>query len=138
MAAANTQEFTLHLPEDVIDMLRHASRRRRETPGQIVADALRFSLEPVREEALDRLKRRIRKQRSQSEPEVRAHLKASLTEEEEDRLSRLLERNRDEGLSPEEKAEMQGLFDRIESVATDKAAAIWLLSGRTPDSDASA
>src|SRR5258708_23902336 len=117
-------------------MLGHASRKRQETPDQIVAGALRFSLEPVREEALDRLKGRIKQQRSQSEPEIRAYLEAGLTDAEQDRLSLLLERNRNEGLSAEEKTEIQRLFDRIESVATDKAAAIWLISGRTLDADA--
>src|SRR5258708_13720833 len=107
MAAATTHEYTLHLPQDVIDMLRQASSNRHETPDQIVEDALRFSLEPVREEALDRLKSRIRKQRSQSDPEIRDFLEAGLTQEEEDRLSLLLEHNRNAVLSPEHKPKMQ-------------------------------
>lgn len=42
-----------------------------------------------------------------------------------------LERNRTQSLTADELAEMQALFDRIEAVATEKAAAIWLLSGRS-------
>jgi hypothetical protein len=136
MAAPITQEFTLHLPEDVIEMLRRAARERRETPDAIVAEALRFSLQPVRQEALRRLKGHIQQQQALPEAEVRAHLAASLTDEEQERLSRLLERNRSDELSTEERAELQALFDRIEAVATEKAAAIWLLSGRPPTSDA--
>jgi hypothetical protein len=136
MAAATTQEFTLHLPEDVVELLQRAAQERRETPDAIVAEALRFSLQPLRQEALQRLNRQIRQQQTQSEPEVRAHLEARLTEAERERLSQLLEHNRTEGLTTEEQVAMQGLFDRIEAVATEKAAAVWLLSGRPPASDA--
>src|SRR5260370_3656804 len=73
MAAPTTQEFTLHLPEDVIEMLRRAAQERRETPDAIVAEALRFSLQPVRQEALRRLKGHIQQQPGQSEAESRAH-----------------------------------------------------------------
>jgi len=131
MAAPTTQEFTLHLPEDVIEMLRRAARERRETPDAIVAEALRFSLQPVRQEALRRLKGHIQQQQAQSEPEMRAHLEAHLTRAEQERLSQLLERNRTQPLTAEERTEMQALFDRIEAVATEKAAAIWLLSDRS-------
>lgn len=136
MATATTREFILHLPEDLIEMLRRAAQERRETPDAIVAEALRFSLQPVRQEALQRLTGQIRKQQAQSELELRAHLEARLTEEEEQRLSQLLERNRTEELTAEERAEMQAFFDRIEAVATEKAAAIWLLSGQHPASAA--
>jgi hypothetical protein len=137
MAAPTTQEFTLHLPEDVIEMLRRAAQERHETPDVIAAEALRFSLQPVRQEALRRLKGRIQQQEAQSESEIRAHLEARLTGAEQERLSQLLERNRTHPLTPEEQSEMQALFDRIEAVATEKAAAIWLLSDRPPTSDAS-
>lgn len=136
MAAPTTQEFTFHLPEDVIVLLRRVARERRETPDAIVAEALRLSLQPVRPEALRRLKGHIQQQQAQSEPEIRAHLEAHLTGAEQDRLSQLLERNRTQQLTPEEQAEMQALFDRLEAVATEKAAAIWLLSGGPPASDA--
>jgi hypothetical protein len=137
MATATTQELTLHLPEDLVEMVRRAAQERRETPDAIVAEALRFSLQPVRQEALRRLKRHIEQQQTQPEPEIRAHLQARLTEAEQERLSWLLERNRNEELTAEERAELQTLFDRIEAVATEKAAAIWLLSGKPPASDTS-
>ena len=136
MTAPTTQEFTLHLPEDVIEMLRRAARERRETPDAIVAEALRFSPQPVRQEALLRLKDHIQQQQAQSEPEVRAPLEVHLTGAEQERLSQLLERNRTQPLTAEEQAEVQELFDRIEAVATEKAAAIWLLSGQSPASNA--
>lgn len=135
MAAATRQEVTLRLPEDVIEMLRQAAQERRETPEEIVTEALRFSLQPLRQEALRRLKSQIRQQQAQDEPEIRGHLDARLASAEQERLSQLLERNRSEGLTPEEQAEMQALFDRIEAVATEKAAAVWLLSGGGPESD---
>jgi hypothetical protein len=136
MATATTQEFTLQLPKDLIEMVRRAAEERRETPDAIVAEALRFSLQPVRQEALQRLKSQVDQQQAQSEPEIRAHLEARLTSAEQERLSQLLDRNRTEELTSEERTEMQALFDRIEAVATEKAAALWLLSGRPPESDA--
>jgi hypothetical protein len=137
MEAATTQELTLHLPRQVVEMIHEAATERHETPDQIVAEALWFSLHPVRQEALRRLKNSIREQQSQSEPEIRAHLESGLDEEEQQQLSKLLERNRTEGLTVEEQVEMQRLFDRIEAVATEKAAAIWLLSGKSSDPVAS-
>ena len=128
MATAATQEVTLHLPHTVMEMVRRAASERQESADEIVAEALRFALQPVRQEALGRLKSQVRRQQSQSEPEIRAHLDSRLTEQEQRRLSNLLERNRSEGLTPDEQTEMQRIFDRIEAVATEKAAAIWLLS----------
>ena len=136
MATATTQEVILHLPTDLIDMVRMAARERRETPDVIVAEALRFSLQPLRQEALRLLRSQVRQQQAQPQTEIRAHLRARLTEAEERRLSQLLEQNRTKGLSPEQQAEMQALFDRIEAVATEKAAALWLLSDRSPNPNA--
>ena len=62
MATVTTQEFILHLPKDLIEMVRRAAQERRETPDAIVAEALRFSLQPVRQEALRRLKSQIGQQ----------------------------------------------------------------------------
>src|SRR5437762_13467139 len=107
MATGTTQEFTLHLPKDLIEMVRRAALERLETPDAIVAEALQFSLQPLRQEALRRLKSHVRQQQAQSDPEIRAHLEARLTGAEEHRLSQLLEQNRIEGLTQEQQAEMQ-------------------------------
>src|SRR6266487_2749618 len=93
MTAATTQEWTFHLPPDIIEMLRKAATERQETPDQIVAEALRLSLQPVRQEALRRLNTQIQKQKSQSKPEIRAHLESHLNVAEQKRLSQLLDRN---------------------------------------------
>src|SRR5207249_12188861 len=45
MAPASTQEFTLHLPTDLIEMVRKAAQERLETRDKIVAEALQFSLQ---------------------------------------------------------------------------------------------
>jgi predicted transcriptional regulator len=133
MATATTQAITLHLPQDLVERVRQAAQERRETPDEIVAEALRFSLQPVRQEALRRLKHQVDQQGAQPEAQIRTYLEARLTAAEQKRLSWLLERNRDEGLTAEEQAELQGLFDRIEEVATEKAAAMWLLADKGPD-----
>jgi|SRR5579871_2342568 len=133
MATTTTQELTFHLPQDIIELLGKTAEARRESPDRIVEEALRFSLQPMRQEALQRLNTQIRKQQNQSKPEIRAHLESHLTTTEQERLSQLLEHNRAEGLTSEEKAELQQIFDRIEAVATEKAAAIWLLSGKSSE-----
>ncbi len=117
-------------------MLQQAASERHETPDQVITDALRFALQPVRQEALRRLQSQIRQQETQSDPEIRGHLEARLTEKQQQRLSELLEKNRTESLTAEEQTEIQTLFDAIEAVATEKAAAIWQLSGRIPSPDA--
>ena len=137
MTTTTTQEFTLHLPEDVVERLRQVAMERHETTDQIVERALRFSLSPVRQEALRRLQGQVRKQRLQPEADIRLHLESQISTEEQQRLSELLEQNRAAGLTPEEENEMQQLFDRIEAVATEKAAAIWLLSGQPSEVDTS-
>src|SRR5205085_203184 len=121
MMATTTQEFTLVLPQDVIEMLKQAAVQRHTTPDQIVAESLRFSLPPIQHEALQRLKHHIQQQQSQSETEIQQHLKVQLTAEEQERLSQLIELNRAESLTAEERTEMESLFDRIEAVATEKA-----------------
>ncbi|HLK56278.1 MAG TPA: hypothetical protein VKU00_06925 [Chthonomonadaceae bacterium] len=110
-----------------------ATEARGESPDQIVEEALRFSLQPLRQEALQRLNMQIRKQQNQSGTEIRTYVASHLTTAEQEWLPQLLERNRTEGLTPEQKAEMQQIFDRIEVVATEKAAAIWLLSGKSSE-----
>ena len=134
-AAAAPQEFTLCLPRNVIEMLRRAAVERQESPDQIVAKALQHVLDPVRLEALQQLKHQVLRQRSQSESQVRANLDTRLASKEQQRLSQLLDRNRTDGLTMDEEAEMDRLFERIEAVATEKAAAIWLLSGKSTDAD---
>lgn len=133
MAAVTTQEWTFQLPQEIIEMLRKAAAERKETPDQIVAEALLFSLQPVRQEALRRLNSQIHKQQSQSAIEIQGHLESHLTDSEQKRLSQLLDHNRTKGLNQEEQNEMQQLFDRIEAVATEKAAAIWLLSEKSAE-----
>jgi hypothetical protein len=136
MAAATTHELTLHLPQNVIEMVRRVATERQESPDQIVAEALSFALDPMRQDALQRLNKQIWRQKSQSDLEIRVHLDSKLAEPEQQRLSHLLERNRTVGLGSEEQAEMQQLFDQIEKVATEKAAAIWLLSSKSAPPDA--
>jgi hypothetical protein len=135
MTTATTQEITLRLPLDVVSMLEQAVREQNATPDQIVAEALRVALHPVREEALQNLKSHIQRQSAESEAEVRQHLEARLGADEQDRLTQLLDRNRNDGLTTDERAELQVLFDQIEAIATEKAAAIWRLFDRRTQPD---
>ena len=135
MAQATTQEFTLHLPLDVAEMLLRAASERKESPDEIVAELLRFSSSVIRREAFARLKSGIRKQQDKLKPEIKKSLSVTLASSEQYRLTELLEFNRTVELNLQEREEMQRLFDRIEEVATEKASAIWLLSGNPGDPD---
>ena len=90
--------------------------------------ALRFSLQPVRQEALRRLKGHIEQQQAQSEPEIRAHLEAQLTQAEQERLSQLLERNRNQSLTAEEQSEYEIYVNFGTFIALLKSKARLLLS----------
>ena len=136
MTAVTMQEYTLHLPQDVVEMLQRAASLRHETPDEIVAEALRLSLQPLRKKALQNLKAQVLRQSVQGDAQRREHINVQLTAEEQLRLSALLTQNREEGLTDVEQTELQMLYDRIESVATEKAAAIYLLSGKNADSGA--
>ena len=129
MTTAIAQEFTLHLNDDLIKLVRQAATERQETPDQVVADALWFALQPIRREALHNLQQHIRQQQFQPEAEIRAHLDAHLTDSEQQRLTKIQERSKEQQPTAEDLYERQQLFDRIEAIATEKAAAIWLLSG---------
>ena len=137
MTTAAPQEFTLHLHDDLIALVQQAASEHQESTDQVVADAIRFALQPVRREALRHLKQHIRRQQSETEPEVRRHLAARLTDEEQQRLTRLQERSKEQEPTADDIRERQQLFDRIEAVATEKAAAIWILSqsATRPDTD---
>lgn len=85
----------------------------------------------LRQQALQSLEKHIRQQQSQTQAEIRAHLDAHLTEEEQERLTRMQERSKEQEPTPEDLEERQEFFARIEAVATEKAAAIWLLLGNS-------
>src|SRR5437763_232685 len=87
-------------------------RQEEESPDAIVAEALWFSLAPLRQEALHRVKNHVRQQQSEADSEIRTHLNAHLTSAEEKLLSELLELNRSEGLTRDQQAELQALYDR--------------------------
>ena len=136
MTTAPPQKLTLHLNHDLIELVQQAATELQETPDQVVADAIWFALQPARREALQNLKRHLRQQQSQTESEIRAHLNAHLTETEQQRLTKLQERSKEQEPTAEDLEERQELFARIEAVATEKAAAMWLLSGNPPQPDA--
>src|SRR5438128_2066429 len=99
-----TQELVLHLPEDVLELVRHTAAEQFKTPDQLIAEELRFVLQPMHQEAMQRLKNYIQRQQKQTDGEIRKHLDAHLTNKEQQRLSQLLEQNRAEGLTETEQA----------------------------------
>ena len=85
----------------------------------------------IRREAFQNLAKCVRQLQSQTQAELRAHLNVRLTDEEQQRLTRLKERCKEREPTAEDLEERQELFDRIEAVATEAAAVMWLLSGKT-------
>lgn len=85
----------------------------------------------VRRAAFQNLAKHVRQLQYQTQAEIRAHLNVRLTREEQERLTRLQERCKEREPTAEDLEERQELFDRIEAVATEKAAALWLLSGKS-------
>lgn len=133
MTTVTTQEYTCHLPLDVVAMLQRAVTLRQLPPDALIAEALRFTLQPLRQEALQRLQHQIQTQQTQSVAARQRHVTAHLPDQAQQRLAYLLERNRAEEITAQEREELQQLFDQIEAVAVEKAAALWLLGGRAPD-----
>ena len=85
----------------------------------------------IRREAFQNLAKYVRQLQNQTQAELLAHLNVRLTDEEQQRLTRLQERCKEREPTAEDLEERQELFDRIEAVATEAAAVMWLLSGKT-------
>lgn len=135
MTTIPTTQVVLHLPQDVIEYLTRTAKQRHKTLDEIATEALRISLQPIRQEAIQRLEEQQKHQRALSDTQQYAMLDAHLTSEEQERLAHLLDTNRERHLNDEEQAQLTMLYDRIEAVATQKAAAILLLSERCTSTD---
>lgn len=130
MSVNTIQELTLRLPADLVTRLQQTATRRHQPVEQIVAEILGNSLPPLHHSVAPRMRQQIAHLARLSESELRASANAQLPEPEQARLSELLERNREEVLTTEEGEEIERLLDRVEEVATEKAAATWLQQNR--------
>lgn len=117
---------SFQLPTEIVEAVNHFARERRETPDQIVAEALRIALHPLRQEALKRLNAEVVRQRKRAPSSINRSRNARLDSAAEARLADLLDINRERDLSESERIELEGLFDEIEKIATERAAAIHL------------
>ncbi len=125
-----TQQASFQLPVDIVEALNHFARERHESPDRLVAEALRVALNPLQQQAMQRLNAQVSQQSGQDLKELYQHRNARLPYAVEGRLAELLELKRERDLSESEQFEIQGIFDRIEEVATERAAAIELLNKR--------
>lgn len=128
MNTMSSTQLVLHLPEDVIESLKRTANLRHKTLDEIATEALRLSLQPIRQEAMQRLEDQVKQQNSLPAIQQRAMLNARLSSEEQERLTNLLDSNRERNLTDAEQSQLDILYERIEAVATQKAAALLLLS----------
>lgn len=124
------REMTLHLPEEIAEMITQAAISRSQSPDSIVAEALQFSLQPPAQQAVQYLNREIEKLHNKTTEELETLLNSDLFDDEQERLSELLQFNRERQLLPSEQQELQQFHRKIEASSTRKAAVIWLLTQR--------
>jgi len=130
-----TQVASFELPIDLVEALNEFAIEQHASPDKLVADALRLSLSPFRREAIRRLNAEIAKQAEEKPDCLEKHRAVWLPAPEQERLDDLLEANRKRVLTEGEQHELQRLYDRIEAIATEKAAAIHLqnMKAHAPD-----
>ncbi len=124
------QDFVIRLPQDVIEMVERTAQERHQSVEEVVAEELRFSLQPLEKTALQNLRTQVKRQQNRTKSELLLQTKRGMKTSQKKRLADLLEKNREVGLSGSEPDELQSLFDQVEAVATEKAAAISLLLKR--------
>jgi hypothetical protein len=130
LMATAMRELTVRLPEEIAEMITQTATSRSQSPDEVVAEALRVSLQPLAQQATQQLNREIERLQNKTTKELESLLDVGLPDKEQERLSELLQFNRERELSPEEQAELKEFRRKIEAVATRKAATIWLLSRR--------
>ena len=128
--ATAMRELTLRLPEEIAELITQTATARSQSPDEVVAEALKVSLQPLAQQATLQLNREITRLQNKTTKELESLLDVGLPDKEQERLSELLQFNRERELSPEEQAELKEFRSKIEAVATRKAATIWLLSRR--------
>ena len=136
MAANTLQEITLRLPADVYARLLHTAAFRQQSPEYLAVETLDITLPDAAAQADMQLDREIARLRSLSEEQLQASTQAHLPAKDQQRLADLMEKNIEGELTKAEQAETERLLDKIEAIATERAAALWLLressfSGKT-------
>jgi hypothetical protein len=128
--ATAIRELTFRLPEEIAELITQTATSRSQSPDEVVAEALKVSLQPLAQQATQQLNREIESLQDKTTKELEALLNSGLPNKEQARLSELLQFNRERELSPEELAKLKEFRSKIEAIATRKAATIWLLSRR--------
>ena len=125
----STHEITLRLSQALIERLESAAESQHLPVAQVVSEALDITLPPakIRVQAEQRLQAAIENLSRQTAAQWQAHTKVEMTKEEKRQAARLLSASKTRELSAEETAAMQALLERNEAVATERAAALWLL-----------
>lgn len=126
-ASSNAQEITLRLPSASIARLNAAVDLQHASPDSVVAELIENHLPPLKEGGETEFDQRIQEFSMMGEEQLRKCTEAKLTQPEQTRLSQLTAKNKQAALSEQEVQERETLLDRVEAVATTRAAAMWLL-----------
>lgn len=127
MAVSALEKLTLHLPADLYARLRHTAAFRQQSLEAVASEVLDLTLPDAATQADMQLDREIERLRALGKEQIQASTKAQMSSADKLRLSELMEKNKEGKLTKEEEAEIEVLFDHIEAVATERAAALWLL-----------
>src|SRR5688572_32866022 len=98
--ATAVRELTFRLPEEIAEMITQTAASRSQSPDEVVAEALKVSLQPLALQATQQLNLEIERLQNKTTKELEASLNVGLPDKEQERLSELLQCNRERELSP--------------------------------------
>ncbi len=127
MDAPTTRTLTVEVSERTFQRLQESARRRHQPAGRIVEELLDLSLSSAVTEPEAAWWDLVEKYKDESTPALRDKLQMSLAEAEQRRLAELLAVNRKRDLTADETDELDQLQQRMMEVASERAAATYLL-----------
>jgi hypothetical protein len=129
--ALTTQELILSLPTDIVERIKQAASRRRQSASDVVSEILNLSLPPLSQRTQPPLRPLVEKLERLSLAEVERKANSWLEEKAQKRLSELLQYNKERELTEKETTELEALLDEVQANAMESAAAKWILENTT-------
>lgn len=126
-----SRTLTVEVTEDTFQRIQETARRTGHSPERVVGEILDLSLSSAATRTEADWRRRVERHRRDSPAELREQLRVSLSAPDQARMQALLDTNRKRSLTDEEAAELDRLQNRMLEVATERAAALYLLQQRS-------
>jgi hypothetical protein len=127
MGSPATHTLTVEISERTFEKIQALARRRQKPADWVVGEILDLSLSSGVPNQEAEWRKVVHAHQGDSPAALRELLRTSLTASEQARMEKLLESNRSGGLTDEESVELDRLQDRMMDVASERAAAIYLL-----------